>query len=150
MTITRAALLEIANAEHGDLADQAKLQAETDTYGGWKTILDDVFRTLGTAEADLPTASLTDAQTHAGLVLLEYYTLRRTLRSLATKQNENAGATGGIRSVTTRYTQIYAQYSDRLDEVRAQVVAMGYGRAADILRAPRITAIPNTAVGTYR
>lgn len=147
MTITRQQLLEIASAEHGDLADQAKLQTDTDTYGGWKGILDDVFRTLGTAEADLATASLTAAQTPAGLALLEYFALRRTLRSLATKQNDNAGATG-TRVVSTRFSQVYAQYSDRLNGVRAQVIAMGYGRAANILRAPTFTALPNRVLSS--
>lgn len=144
MTMTRQALLETAVAEYGDLADQAQIKTNTDTYGGWKGIIDETLRTLGTAETDLPAATVTDAQTEAALVLLEYFTLRRTVRALATKQNTTST------TVTTRFGQVYAQYKDRLEDVKAQVIAMGYGRAARIQKTPTVLAIPNTALGTRR
>lgn len=120
MTTTRAQALSYLQNEHANLL-KASGVATTDTAGGLGGPLDKAFRALGTVEASLATATVTDAQTPALLALADYYTLSRIWRAVG-----NRADVGDGRQVLGARSQVFQQVKDLLAEAAATCASYGY------------------------
>lgn len=123
MSYTRAAAAGHLAVQFATLATETG-QATGDTSAGFGPAIDQALRKIGgTAEADMATATVTDANTPAFLALAEYYALVRFARALATRIDTGITATEGDRE------QMFANVR-KLIEI-AKFEAAGYGYPVD-------------------
>ena len=87
--LTRAGLVTTVAQPLQDVLDLGGVLL-TDTAGAMKEPVDDTFRHLNVAEADLLTAEITDGNERKAIAYLRYFTLERVLYAVAAKRDVSA------------------------------------------------------------
>ena len=119
MAYTRASATTHLSNEFAALASETG-QLTTDSTGGFGPAIDRALRTLGVTEANLATATVTDANVPAFLALCEYHALARIWRALATKADVSA------RNVMGPRAQIFQHAKDLMEMAANECAALGY------------------------
>jgi hypothetical protein len=91
MALTRAALITAVTGELAQVLTLAGLTA-VDDAANMKSPIDRTFLALGTAYADLPTATVTDGQELKSLAYARYFVLLRALQGIGKKMDVGAGS----------------------------------------------------------
>jgi hypothetical protein len=92
MSITRAQIAVHLHYQFSTLATEIGQAATDESATGYGPDIDQAYRRLGTAAADLSSATVADADTPAALALAEYYSLARFGRQLALRADVGAGS----------------------------------------------------------
>lgn len=120
MSYSRASTASYLAVQFATLATETG-QTTGDTSGGFGPAIDNALRKLGgTAEADLATASVADANVPAFLALCEYYALVRFARALATRVDTGITAVEGDRE------QMFSHVRQLIAMAREECAAQGY------------------------
>lgn len=121
MTLLRADLATYLDGQFSALATAA-LPGPLPPVVLYGAAIDQTLRTMGTAQADLPTATFLDAQASDAIVLAEYYSLVGIERAMALNVDQSLGA--GLASEKTG--QLFTNVHALVVQARADVVARGY------------------------
>jgi hypothetical protein len=125
MPLTRTDAAQIAAAEFAELCEALGV-GTADTSGEMKEPIDAALRLLGVAEANLPAATVSDADVAAFLAALRWTVLRRLRNAAAARVTVSAPALG-----VSKVASDYARHLDGLvEQARQEVVRWGIASAA--------------------
>lgn len=120
MTINRTQAAAHLRAQFDVLASEIGQTSNDDSATGFGPDIDAALRRLGTAQADLAAATVTDANAVAFLALCEYFALRRISRKLASYTEWRAG------DVVGKENQVFEQVKAMMAEAAEQCAGLGY------------------------
>lgn len=123
MTISRDDVAEYLDTQFSALA--VSIGQDSDPLAGFEPDIDLAFRKLGTARADLATATVEDSQEEAVDALAEYYAARRIWRQLGDRVNTSTGVTSY--TFTNQLTNVKAM----VDDAQKRCTALGYDVTGD-------------------
>lgn len=121
MAIARLDLLTHLDSQFAPLV-VATLPPLTSQAAAYGTAIDQAFRALGIAQADIATATITDAQTPDAIALAEYYSLLRFTRALTPQVDVSVD---GPRLDKQR-SQFFDHVNLMLTEARTELTSRGY------------------------
>lgn len=103
MALTRAQFVTTLAGQWGEVLSLAGVDA-TDVTGAMKEPVDQAFRALDTAEADLATASVATGSEEKGLAYGSYYLLVKCWQAVARKMN--MGSAGAKADLAQQYDHV--------------------------------------------
>lgn len=118
----RAAALTYLNEQWPGLQAALGVLA-TDAAGGWKAAIDGALRALGTATADLVTATVAVADEAKFVALLDYFGARRLVAEAVTKVDVSVADVG----LSKRYSQMREGLESLLAGYQATLSLYGVG-----------------------
>jgi hypothetical protein len=119
MAYTRAQMTQYLSYELAALTAEAKLLGH-DYPDGFAPSIDKALRALGTAEAALSTATVTDGDVPAYMALSKYHALVRIWATIATRADVQA------RNVMGPRAQVFQHVRDLVNLAAAECATYGY------------------------
>lgn len=126
MAITRTQVASYLHSQFVRLAAEVKQTAADDSPTGYGPDIDQAFRKLGVAYADLATATIDDLKDADLFALARYFALLRFAALVSTKVDQDAGF-----AMQSGRSGVFRSVMDLLKEAKAELVVLGYLPAED-------------------